>query len=275
MGLPAVSGFHTKSPAFFAGFFALCARNVARLFFARERIMKKLFVIFWALIFSGCAPKLSPLEMAQRLNENPEFKSIVRVINVYVDVAYYGCAAASIGEGLFLTSAGCILPYDIWVRGLDGQRHKAKLVKAGKNVDSASNVVNDTAENYAILYAPTLMLPPLSLAGARMKKGEEYCLFYFESNAASSIGYSFKSLTPIKICGDVGSKSGHHRPIFWKGGEGMTIGYQGGPVLNSDGEIVGLLSYTYGKRAQRGGVLSLRGFAAGVKEVRAIPSYAL
>ena len=132
-------------------------------------------------------------------------------------------------------------------------------------IRDGGGILNNQEANWAILYAPGLRLPPLSLSAAEMTEGGEYCVAYYENEWFWSRSFTAQKITPTRVCGKTGGQNHLHREILWGGAFKKQNGFWGAPVLNAKNEIVGIISYKYTNDFQRSGVLELESFRDAVK----------
>ena len=231
----------------------------------KQTIKSILSAVFVGFLSAGCAQQTSYLEVSKMLNEMPMAESLAKVVYKNSDSYNYSCTAASIGNGLFLTSSGCT-GRNNWVYALDKTRHEAEIIKQGIVYSEGQDIINDPDANWAILYAPGLRLPPLTLSSVNMTEGSEYCIAYFENEYFWSRSYRAQNINPTQVCGKTSGRNHLHREISWGGAFKKQNGFWGAPILNSENHIVGIISYKYTNDFQRSGVLELDSFSDAVKE---------
>ena len=220
-----------------------------------------------SMLISGCAATTNPYIAAKQLAEMPETNHLVKVVSYDFTGYNYHCSAVSLGKGLYLTSASC-LGRDNYVVGLDGERHDVTIVKQGHEYGGGSFYINNTDENWAILYTEDLMLPSAKISDTNgLSHGQAMCTVYFTQKWYWSRTYTKPTLAPIKACGNIGGHYDLVHVITWKDLKEQR-GMYGAPIFDSVGNVTGIITYHEENNFNKAGILPVSVFRDAIKETR-------
>ena len=262
-----------------------------------------------SILISGCLATTNPYNADKQLTENPEINHLVKIVSHKIEIATglirydHSCSGVSLGKGLYLTNASC-LGENNHVIGLDdGKTHEVSTIKQGHKYEHSGSTVkqghrhfgrfvhiNDTDENWAILYTKDLILPPAKISNTNdLPQKQTMCAVYFTPKWRWRDNSQSRILTPIKACGNIGKHNDLIYIITWheqdlKEQQGMfgwpivnsdgrkdlkeQQGMFGAPVFDIAGNVTGIISYRVKDNFKQAGILPASVFRDAIKEAQ-------